>query len=569
MIGQRTSLITSYIDNRKRDKLRGILERIGKVESVVFKDEIAGLTIDAIEDINEYPYRKFKEIEETEIAFSKDINKIIRDHRAIVNLLYDSTRHIIAEANFTSRKIAEANEAISGTSSNVNGIMKKMETELKSRGRRISIADERIFFDSFNNRNQIASSTLKVDTSSGVVTLPILNQRELDVEIRSINTNVDKLAIKDKNIVKKKNEEIIRTGFYAGKFFDEDPRFEPVDSSNNHYHGIPRDLLTLASDGDPYTCLEMEYLTDRYDVTFQVEIDVSIGSPGDVQMITVSTNNQGSSTNVNVEKVEATLNNYYVDYTENIYGKGLAIGNVVLPSGSRAIELTGNEPFPRDNLYMLGINTMGFKVTLSQNAHIDCNYPIVRLEDKAGNVVRKLNYLESLIVLNRVSEEGTFDFNKLATYDKIITPQDRHSRIEVETQTINRYLIAVRDIQAYSIDFGNSGELTTQWYEVPEGIAGVEIYPDEYIYPSLSVSSLRYFIGIDNDYYEIWPYNRRADSVLPKRFVFGEAEITEKSKKISDRYPTSLRLLVRASGGPRVSPILHSYALRIKMRSSL
>lgn len=559
MLTKRDTEYTNKLYKDRKNKIINMLNNINLSDAIDFKYDIVRYLGNAMKESIQYPYFMQTKIEPNMPCESSLINYIASHMRTYTNEMISLLRDVGTKLNKLSNRIINDIADIKEEVSYLDDVIKKVEANGKTYKNVEAIYDEYVSFESFDDINFISQTTLLIDDATGIVSLRPITEQSIQLPytieyIKCINHN--KLSIPSRA------ENEITPGYYFGKFYWPNERFENKDIHNRNTEDIPDTTLNYLSDGDYITGLEMEYVSDDPQDYLDIEIKLTLDNVKKFNTIELSTFTDGEPKWVQIEDLIVDSDSVL----EQVLGHELSVRNITLPSTSPYITPNSASPNPTDRYHFASIEGKDIIIRLRQ----DDPYLISVLHkigvDINGNTIKDFTYQESYIIVNGIYTNppvGTpFTLSQLS-YDDMRLFDPRIIEYQDIYKDMYRFLIDIRNISVTQNIYTSTGRMITERYKFTSPLSALEIYTDEIIPTN---TTLKYYIQFDGlDDIELEPVNRK--EAIVTRLVFDSRLNLGKGEKfITDTLYYSFKIkVVMTTDDPTITPILHSIFVRAKI----
>ena len=469
--------------------------------------------------------------------------------------------------NDLAETVLDAGEKLSTIIGTLSKTVAEVDAEVLRRCDSTSIKDETIIFDQITGSTAGTRGTLLYDIQGGSIVLPITTLSDVDGTITDIRPNKARGAIVPAKLMTK-TADIVKNGVYYSRTFSTEPRFETEADAD----------VTLMTDKNVSTSLILEYNTDTENDLFLTEIVVIPKTP-DVGIIGI-TLDPGDAVSiisrpnlaVAVQSVIITYNDDTVeDLTAEIMSDTITIKNATIGDPYLSFTYSPSEVLPCIVLYIQRRGIKSISITLSTDTPQIVGYPEMILMTDSGEEYMRLSYPETLIVSGYAApsgRSGPIDWYTDNDIASLISISNAHSRRRTDLIQKFRYVLGFADITMALPMFSTSGYLDTadlfSRYADTRRIVSVELYVSEKIYPG---TSIRYMICFgDSMLYELIPVNRGPagqSRIVVRPLETGLSDVVVDTRY--DQVTNHVYLRVIMTGNGYITPILKSYALRIKM----
>lgn len=503
-----------------------------------------------------------------------DIGSFFEDLQDIAKINYES----IPEGYVA---LQEINEACISNSESITELIDYYETwiddieaDIKNNLTHNSIKEEGIIYDNISNNTYLKTGDLTVNNTAGVVILPTVSEKQIPYQIE-ITCDKPK-GQRAFPIFGSSTWSSIKNGYFHTRTFAEQPNFEnEADAS-----------LTKLKDNRMDTHYGIEYNSFSKDVDMNIKLNIRF-DPTRIDAISAVFEPYGNESILSVNNRYPLLRNIFIEGKQNndnfsedisreVVNNVLKIDENEVGRIEDRIEYNYPDVFPaatyllnRSNLHSI---TMDYLCDSPQEIY----YPEQIIYDFKGNITHRFNYFETLVVNDYNAPAGKeqnadVEGKLLTDPDSYYNATESNSLIEIISNSYDtvidkvalfRYFFGIKDLKLLRYTFKEHGEvISSNLNNSGKTIATVELYVNEIIKP---YTDIKYYISSDQStWYEISPSNRFSNSSLPRRAVFSGFEPAPRDLVINNN-ATEIYLKVSMDGKDNVTPVLNTYALKVK-----
>jgi len=591
-----------YVRERIERTIKGI-----STGDVTFLDEIYYLIDARVEGLDNIGNVDVPFIDDQTPVETSLYNTLSEDIRELSELNIETIKDVFDGMNDVYNDIYSAGESITNSLSSCSELLSKVEGNLKRKMSLVSVKDE-VTVLAMDNAINIGSSfvpstsedsetsnaisaeeagaiysglgdataeeveeqgenSLIVDQNGGFITLDSDSIEIIDYSIDDITFNMPKGKISKprSNIVDAKTFDFVQNGYFNSRIFSTDPVFENQYSSSTN----------ALTDGDLGTTYLAEYnsLSSRTPLIMNMMLDVTDnnGNPRRVDHILVELSPGYRTSILSMDVKTPKLSKLSVDQVDvssevldnSVYIQGTRVGN----TRNRGFKTAVGTTYPVGSYLISKPNVRNISIGITADLPEDIFYPEKVLKGPTGNILRTMNYFETLILNGYEPPTGCPDPRDLFSMYQISSLEaEENAAYETYDQSIGlyRYFIEISDITLYSISYKTSGKIVigNLNQNVDKKVASIELYTNETIPEG---TTIRYYISSDKvQWYEIKPVNRASSSDLPTRIVY-----TNISSKDGDLFvnidSSGVYMKIEMTGDGTVTPKIKAYAARIKL----
>lgn len=554
----RDQVVTTYV----RDYLKYHLANIN-IDDLTYLDELYIILAERIAEISQIGNVNFKYIHDWEFVKSSHFTSIIQEIRNISEFCFKVIPNIYIELETASNTILELSEELTLDIDKCKKLMETAESSLMRQVTMSSIKNEIIIYDTIGENFPPLDSTLTVDKRSGSIFLNVINSYEIPFNINSAICNIEKGKI-DKPSIGDTTWRNISNGYFHSRTFSASPLFENEELAN----------VDRMQDNNLETSYLVEYNSIGKSTPLKLDININPSETGRVDAIelTIDPSDIDSvlSTSLSlpdIDKISVTDNNSINDdITDIALNNKIKIGKSTVGTIEKRMTHQSPDVYPIINYNINYDNVSNIILHLISENPQEIYYPEEVIKDSSDESVYRFNYFETLIINGYEPPEGYLDpkeYYTIAEKTSILSHRLSNQHLFQDSTHLFRYFIGIKEIKLYRYTYDTTGEaITSNLNNSDKSILGIQLYVNEIIPEGCGID---YYISSDkNKWYQILPDNRSKDEAIPSRLLLFESDDFTKYDKIVDVRTSKVYLKVVMAGTQQKTPILKSYAVRIK-----
>lgn len=542
------TFVTTYFSNLSSDQFtyldgvyRTIANRIAQLR------DVRDIKLNYLDD---YSIVK-KDIYET--LFNKSL--------LLADLNYRMIPEVFSDLNRIYNNVIEGAENLSKQITVAEDIVKTLEGSLKQKVSISSIKNEVLIYDTIGSSTYVSEGTLAKDKRAGLVTLGINKTEYIPFKIKNVIVNKDKGTM-SRPLIGDLTWDNINNGYFTSRSFSDSPLFENSSTSD----------INRMSDQNMETSYLVEYNSDddREELKMGIELEFDTGRI-DMINVVVDPSDMVSvmTSSVILPKMTRILTHGKED-VEDVTSKSMdntieANGYVL---GETETDISHKRPdiYPTGSFFISTNDISSLTMELTSDEPQEIFYPEKIIKDGSGNILHKFNYFETL-VLNKYQPPleyvGPTEFYTPQEITELGEIEATGSDIHDERNHIFRYFIGIKEIQLLRLTYASEGSIITADLNTSgKKIAGADLFVNEYVPEG---TEIHYYYSADTvDWFEIAPGSRVDIGDLPRRIVFQGFDVL-RGDLLIPTVTTSLFLKIEMKGTGDITPVLKSYAARIKL----
>lgn len=542
------TFVTTYFSNLSSDQFtyldgvyRTIANRIAQLR------DVRDIQLNYLDD---YSIVK-KDIYET--LFNKSL--------LLADLNYRMIPEVFSDLNRIYNNVIEGAENLSKQITVAEDIVKTLEGSLKQKVSLSSIKNEVLIYDTIGSSTYVAEGTLAKDKRAGLVTLGINKTEYIPFKIKNVIVNKDKGTM-SRPLIGDLTWDNIKNGYFTSRSFSDSPLFENSSTSD----------INRMSDQNMETSYLIEYNSDddREELKMGIELEFDTGridminvvvDPSDMVSVMTSSVILPKMTRILTHSKEDVE-----DVTSKSMDNAIEANGYVLGETETDISHKRPDIYPTGSFFISTNNISSLTMELTSDEPQEIFYPEKIIKDGSGNTLHKFNYFETL-VLNKYQPPleyvGPTEFYTPQEITELGEIEATGNDIHDERNHIFRYFIGIKEIQLLRLTYASEGSIITADLNTSgKKIAGADLFVNEYVPDG---TEIYYYYSADTvDWFEIAPGSRVNIGDLPRRIVFQGFDVLRGDLLIST-VTTSLFLKIEMKGTGDITPVLKSYAARIKL----
>lgn len=554
----RNQVITTYIKNYLKYYISNI-----EIDSLTFLDELYLMIAQRIAEIGNIGSVNFKYIDEYEFVKSEHFTNIIKEVRAISDFSFQIVPNIYSELEIVSNTILELSEELTADIENCNKLMETAESSIKRQTAMSSVKNEIIVYDTIGDRFSSSAGTLTVDKRSGSIFLNVISTYNIPFTINSADCN------REKGIINKPSKgdttwRNITNGYFNSRTFSAVPLFE-----NEEYSDINR-----MKDDDIETSYMVEYNSFTKSSPLELNINISPDETGRIDAIELSVDPSDIESVLSTSLSLPILNKLVVtdnkgitkDVSTSILDNTIKIERTVIGTVEKKVTYQSPDIYPVVNYNINNENIDNIIINLNLVIPQEIWYPEEVIKDSFDNSVYRFNYFETLIIGGYEPSDNHLDprdYYTTSEIAEIISHRLSNKYLFQDKIHLFRYFIGIKEIKLMRYTYNTTGNIiSSNLNDSGKLISGIQIYVNEIIPEGCSIS---YYISFDtNEWYQILPDNRDKSIDIPSRILLYDDISNTKYDKVIDIESSTVYLKIEMTGAQQETPILKSYAVRIK-----
>jgi len=537
-----------------------------------YRDEIYSFIKERVNRILKIGKLNFTPLSQYELINTINLPEFTQKYEELSLINYNAITDSFDVLQDVSESIASISDQIARKISYSDSIITAVENELKQEMIHNSIKQENILYDSILSNTLLKEGNLNIDTTTGIVTLPVTKRTNINY---NIIYNVNKP--KGKREIPSYGEGTfasIENGYFHNRMFSTNPKFEITQDGS----------IERIKDNDVETALLIEYNSFYDDDYLEVEYIISTNKDK-VDLCQIVFEPLSNEAVVNAQNIYPVLTELTINTdntSTNIKDKIVDNRIIIDENEIGAIEdriTHGNESvFPTVGYFINEGNIDNIRIKYKVDIPQTVYYPEKILYNYKGDTIHTFNYYETLVLNNYITpadRKGTTTVNEEGEGGTLSDPWTYYTPEEINNmrniiatsysstdnhEEIYRYSIGIKDLQIYKYTFQPSGYIISE-NVLPDKktAASVEIFVNDIIKPG---TSIKYFVSTNKStWYQIDPSNTNRG--INKRIVFAGFEASDNDYFINEQ-ANSLYVKIEMTGNDTYSPVLNSYALKVK-----
>ena len=491
--------------------------------------------------------RVFRHLEEDTLRLSEACHTAIPELYERANTLAND---IITNAEELGRKLSICDQFLKEAEGNL-----KREVNLKS------VKDEVIVYDDFRTAAHLTGD-LAIDRRTGYASLGIVSSENVPFTIASVDCTVPKGRL-GVPAYEDDTWKSISNGYFVTRTFATNPTFETAADIDP----------TRMVDGDVESAYGLEYNTRTIGEPFRVRVALTVPAQN-VDQIVLTVDPPSAESTLSPVTGLPYLSRFNIwteteagDIASGLIDKRVVVDGNALGKIARAIEHRESDLFPTASYFINRRALTQVNIELALSMPQEAYYLEKIIASKAGFEMHRLNYFETLCMNNYDPPAGRLDprsFYTRAEFARMERMVAYGAKVYDVKMPLYRYYIGLKEIALKRFVFkstseGVTGDLNTSG----RAIAAVEVFARETVPAG---TDIRYYVSPDKIvWYELSPRTRYPSDFLPGRVVFGDID-TREGDLTAPAGATALYFRVFMSGANNVAPVLHAYAVRIKLQ---
>jgi len=546
-----TTYLTKYIAGITPDQL-------------TYVDEIYQILANRIGQMSRFNTVRFWPIDQWDHVTSKYYQTFIGDTRRVSEFVFQALPELYAEMEALANQVIDISEGLAKRIAGCDVVAKAAEGVLKRKATLTSIKDEIIAYDTISDQTLVVDGTLAIDRRSGSITLGVDSEQPIVYTIKDIRVDKPKGEIKWNNIkIGDPTWRNITNGYFTSRTFGDSPLFESTETAD------PSRMV----DGDLETSFMIEYNSfaeESLAVTYELEC-----SPirVDALELTFDPSDGTRSLGNALPLPELTMLKFrladgkIVDMTDMVTNNIITIKGSPVGKREGFIEHHAPDPFPVGSFLTNVPQVVGVLITLRVNAPQETSYIEKVVRDEQSTDIKQFNYFETLVLNKYDPPAGYYDPRGVySARDLAELASQLYSNLYLMDKHIplNRYAIVIKELKLLQRSYISTGEAFTKDLNATKRkIAGMDLFVNEVIPGQCAI---KYYVSPDrNTWYEIVPQTRADSQNLPRRILLSADVLPEHDDVVALCETSSIYMKIEMIGTGQKTPILKSYAARIKL----
>lgn len=502
------------------------------------------------------------------------LNRFIDEMREISEADFSMIPEIYNELQKLADLVLSATEEVNGKLQPVLSLIKTVEGSLKQSATVTSIKNEYLAFDTMGASTFLREGSLTLDIRSGSLMLPVVAANTVPFTVFEVTCNKPK-GVVNPGTFGKPTIQCFSDGYFTSRTFARSPRIEkkhvslmnpPELTDGLHETSALQEYNSFSPDDRIVTGLRL--LTEG----LRVDAVSVMFDPPDVDDAHVSESSLPSLSSLRVGNTYST-----VDVKDMLVDNRIRIGDKRVGEVEDRVRWNGVDTYPTINYLIMAEAIENIDLYFESGYPQLIHYPELVLLGPAGHVVKRFNYLETLVLNGYEPPDDTFMSQQSDNSggSRYLDPRERMTSEQIrymqdlvdnayekreELKPLYRHYIGIKEVELYQYSYAQRGSsVTANLNTTGKVLASVELFVNEIVPSGTSISYACSHDG--SDWYEIYPQDRPEG--YPKRLVFAGFEPTSIDGVI-DVSATSLFLRITMTSDNTFSPVLKSYAVRLK-----